>query len=1166
MRVIHQQLRYSATDLANFLACGHLTSLDLAAAGGLVAKPYTKDLGTEALIRRGEQHESRVLAELQAQGWGVEDLSGAGTDFLARAEATQEALGNGVDVVYQGALFRDERLGLPDFLVRADLLGGAEGYEVCDAKLARSAKARAVLQSTFYSRLLEETLGVEPKNMHLELGDGERISFRVKDFSAYERQVDRLFRDLAKSKPAFPPKGTYPEPVEHCAVCRWWQVCVERRRADDDLSRVAGMTSRQRKAMKDVGVTTRRGFAALIEPPHLARVGRKNLAKVFAQARLQVEGEDRGEWLWEFVEPERNEEGELTLDRGLLGLPEPAEGDLFFDIEGARYYSEDGKEFGLQYLFGITDSAEIDDQRRPRYHAFWAFDRAGERDAFEKVVDFIAGRLVQHPDAHVYHYNHYEPTALDHLAELHVTREDALKRLMGRFATHEDELDGLLRRRVLVDLYRIVRQGIRASVESYSIKRLEPLYEFARSVELSDVGERSLHFELALDESNADGDLEGRRILRGYNEDDCRSTHALRDWLEHRREDLASTLAEDLPRPLPPELEEDKSDPEVRKLRGALLDGLPDEASRSLEEQARALIADLLGFHRREDKPKWWRYFHLRGLSEDELLEQPDAVAGLEFDGVGEKVQKSTLYRYRFPAQEHGFRAGDMAEDPISGKPSNIYDTDDTTGFLTLLRGPSKLNEPHPSALIEPGPQYRRTTHAESLRRLAQRVLDIGGGEWPRSAAYDLLLRRRPKADDDNDGPLRRSDEDGLSAGRRLAVDLKKSCLAVQGPPGTGKTYTGAWQIVDLVGAGKRIGVTANSHAVICNLLDKVDEVAMSSGTVVRIGQKTGDGTPVSRAVTDSDLLFTSNGKVKDSLLSGKVDVVGGTTWVWSHPDLIATIDVLVVDEASQMSLADALACAPANGSLILLGDPKQLAQPSQGAHPPGSDASALGHVLGDHDTMPTDRGLFLQRTRRMHPDVCRFTSEVFYEGRLSGIEGLERQAVLGSGRFSGAGLRIVEVEHEGNTNSSPEEAAAVVEIVRDVLGRRWRDQSAAEHQIGPADVLVVTPFNSQIREIEEALELAKQADVSIGTVDRFQGRQAPVVIYSMASSSPEEAPRGMEFLYDLHRLNVATSRSKCLAIIVASPELVRVSCRTPRQMHLANALCRSWELGREGA
>jgi predicted RecB family nuclease len=1164
LRLLDDGLRYSASDLANFLACRHLTRLDLAAEHGLVEKPHEGDLGAEALARRGDQHEARVKAEFGEQGWHVEEVSAGGTDFDSRAAKTREALSKGVDIIFQGALLRDERLGLPDFLIRADLLGEGEGYEVCDAKLARSAKARAVLQSTFYSRLLQETTGLEPRNMHLELGNTERASFRVKDFAAYERQVNRLFRDFVKVEPSFPPEDTYPEPVEHCAVCRWRSVCVQRRREDDDLSLVAGMTSKHRKALKVIGVTTRRDFAALEDLPKLPHVGAKSMAKSHAQARLQVEGEDRGEYLWEFVEPERTKEGELTPDRGLLALPEPAEGDLFFDIEGARYYSEDGKEFGLQYLFGIVDSADVDDEGHPRYHAFWAFDRAGERAAFEKAVDFMSDRLARHPDAHVYHYNHYEPTALDHLAELHVTREDVLRRLMGRFATREDELDNLLRRRVFIDLYRVVRQGIRASVESYSIKRLEPFYGFVRRVELTEVNERALLFEAALDEGEAADDIDGQRLMEDYNEDDCRSTLALRDWLEDRRADLASQLPEELTRPSVPEVEEDKTDPEVRRLRQALLGGQPEEDERTNEQRARGLMADLLDFHRRENKPQWWRYFHLHGLSEDELLEEADAIAGLTFDGRGAQVRRSTLFRYRFPAQEHGFRDGDSAEDPSSGNLWTIYEVDDATGVLTLLRGPSRLDEPHPSALIEPSPQYNTTSHAESLRALAQSVLDAGDREWPRSPAFDLLLRRRPNADGRNDGPLRRPDEDGLTAGRRLAVGLEGSCLPIQGPPGTGKTYTGARQVVDLVREGKTIGVTANSHAVICNLLDAIDKVARQGRVQIRIGQKPGaDERWVNRAAADAELLFKSNADVRDALQARDVDVVGGTTWVWTHPDLRAAVDELLVDEAGQMSLANVLACSAAARNVILLGDPMQLAQPSQGAHPPGSDASALGHVLGESETMPDDLGLFIERTRRMHPDIRRFTSEVFYDDRLHGIDGLERQAVLGEGQFSGAGLRLVDVEHEGNANASPEEAAEVVAVIQDVLGRRWRDKEGSEHEIGPADLLVVTPFNSQIREIEEVLEPAGLARVSVGTVDKFQGRQAPVVVYSMASSSAEEAPRGMQFLYDLHRLNVATSRAQCLAVVVANPNLVRVFGRTPRQMHLANALCRFRELTR---
>lgn len=1159
MRLAEERLRYSATDLASFLACRHLTRLDLAAEYGLTERPHAHDVGAEALARRGEQHQRHMLDEFVAEGMRVVSLTEPAHDYVTRAAATADALSNGVDVVYQGALIREDKLGLPDFLVRADLLGRSHGYEVVEAKLARSAKALAVLQAAFYSRLLFETLGVEPKNMHLALGNSERATFHVRDYAAHERQIDQLFGEFIRSPVTLPPTDTYPEPVEHCAVCRWQSTCIRRRRDDDDLSLIAGITSRQRKALKDVAIATRRGFAALHEPPLLASVGKESLAKAYAQARLQVEGEDSHKWLWEFGDAERDDDGSLAPNRGLLALPEPAEGDLFFDIEGARYYSEDEKEFGLQYLFGIVDSADADQDGQPRYHAFWAFDRAGERDAFEQVIDFMAERLTQHPDAHVYHYNHYEPTTIEHLSELHDTREDVLRRLMGRFATREDPLDQLLRRQIFVDLYRVVRQGIRASVESYSIKRLEPFYGFVREVLLADVNERMVTFDMALDEGAAAGDPEGRRLIQGYNEDDCRSTLELRTWLEDRRSDLAALLGETLPRPVWEEIEAVTVDPAVRELREGLLLGLPEDVSaRTPQQRARALIADLVEYHRRDDKPKWWRYFHLHGLTDDELLDEPDALAGITFVGFDGIVKNSTVCRYEFPPQEHGFRDRDSSEDPRSGNRWTIHEIDDASGVFTILRGPKKMDLPHPTALIEPRPQYQKSTHVASIRELAQRVLDAGDGDWGHSGAFDLLLRRRPNADEELAGPVRRPAEASVDPGRRLATGLNSSTLPVQGPPGTGKTYTGAWQILDLVREGKRVGVTANSHAVICHLLDEIDTWGKSEGIALRIGQKPGeDERWVNAAAADGGRIFSSNAGVRDALLAGDVDVVGGTTWVWTHPDLEGALDVLVVEEAGQMSLADVLASSRSAGSMVLLGDPMQLSQPSQGGHPPGSDVSALDHVLGEFTTMPDHLGLFMERTRRMHPDIRRFTSEVFYDDRLLGIDGLERQMVLGDGSYSGSGLRVVDVAHTGNANASPEEAAAVVAVIQDIVGRRWRDKADAEHVLRPQDVLVVTPFNAQIREIDQALAAAGVGGVSVGTVDKFQGRQAPVVLYSMASSSAEEAPRGMEFLYDLHRLNVATSRAQCLAIVVASPNLVRVSCSTPRQMNLANALCR---------
>ncbi len=292
------------------------------------------------------------------------------------------------------------------------------------------------------------------------------------------------------------------------------------------------------------------------------------------------------------------------------------------------------------------------------------------------------------------------------------------------------------------------------------------------------------------------------------------------------------------------------------------------------------------------------------------------------------------------------------------------------------------------------------------------------------------------------------------------------------------------------------------------------------------------------------------------ALRDGELDLAAGTAWLWARPGLAGSVDTLFVDEAGQLSLANVLAVAGAARNLVLLGDPQQLAQPSQATHPPGAGASALEHILGGRATMPEGAGLLLDQTYRMHPDLCRYTSETFYDGKLHGVDGLRRQEILGWA----SGLCLVEVPHQGNTSASPEEAREVARLAAQLTGRTWHDKYGTERSMEPTDILIVTPYNAQIRAIEKALSANGQTGFRVGTVDKFQGREAPVVIYSMATSSADEAPRGLDFLYDPHRLNVATSRARALAIIVASPDLIRVSCRTPHQMVLANALCRAWE------
>jgi uncharacterized protein len=455
------------------------------------------------------------------------------------------------------------------------------------------------------------------------------------------------------------------------------------------------------------------------------------------------------------------------------------------------------------------------------------------------------------------------------------------------------------------------------------------------------------------------------------------------------------------------------------------------------------------------------------------------------------------------------------------------------------------------------------------MRELGERVLASGLDGL--DSATTLLLRRPPagvsatvlaRGADPLEPPrdvlpLRNAGESAQEAAVRLALTLVNSYLPIQGPPGTGKTYTGAEQILTLIREGRAVGITGPSHAVICNLIDAVfTHAADRQAAAPRVGQRADKDNPFLHPGAQS----LEYPKLLDGLAAGDLDVAAGTAWMWARPEFRGSVDTLFVDEAGQLSLANVLAVAGAARNVVLLGDPQQLAQPSQGAHPPGSGVSALEHVLGDHATMPAHAGLLIDKTWRMHPDLCGFTSETFYDGKLTAMPDLARQQILGDAPLSGAGLRVIEVPHEGNSNASPEEAAVVVELVRDLLGRQWRDRSDEIEPIGVDQIMIVTPYNAQIRAIQSAAAEAGLGGLQVGTVDKFQGREAPVVLYSMATSSADDAPRGMEFLYDMHRLNVATSRARALAIIVASPDLVRVACQTPRQMRLANALCFAWE------
>ena len=794
-------------------------------------------------------------------------------------------------------------------------------------------------------------------------------------------------------------------------------------------------------------------------------------------------------------------------------------------------------------------------------------------------------RWAQHPDFHVYHYAAYETTAV--------------KRLMSRYATREDEVDRLLRGRVFVDLHRVVRQGLRASVESYSIKKLEPFYGFARDVNLTAATRALVGFEARLESGEAAGvPSELRAQIQGYNRDDCLSTLRLAEWLEVCRGELQDLTGEPVPRPV---LREDEREQEregaaeVQAAFDALTAGLPaDEAALDDDQRARRLLAYLLDFHRREDKSMWWEFFHRCGLNGEEFVADRATLGGLTPAGEVGQVKRSVVHRYRFPEQPHEIEVGDSPKNPATAESDEfkrgfcgtVVAVDDVARTVDVKRGRTSP-VPHPQALV-PLDSVNAGVLRDSLLRLAEEVASGGfAPDSPRRAAFDVLRRVRPRVGGaprpgaeppPSAAPnLVGESETPLDTVLRIAPRLDRSVLPVQGPPGSGKTYAGAQMILDLLAHGQRVGVTANSHKVISNLLGAVCRAAgqppggsaprgrepggPSAGQppgAVRGVQKAnpGDGYPDERIVQAA-----SNGDVAEALATGEANLAAGTAWLWAREEMAGAVDVLVIDEAGQMSLANTLAAAQAAPSVVLLGDPRQLDQPIQGIHPPGADVSALGHLLGESPTIDPSRGIFLDRTWRMHPDVCAFTTEQFYEGRLGTRPELGRQEVIGPGPLAGSGLRFVAVEHTGNTNASTEEAERVATLLRELLdgGAAWVSPDGDRRPLTLNDVLVVAPYNAQVATLRSMLPDGVRA----GTVDKFQGQEAPIVIYSMATSTPDEAPRGMEFLYSLNRLNVATSRARCVAAIVASPALLTPNCRTPEQMRLANPFCRFLELAR---
>jgi predicted RecB family nuclease len=1108
----------SASDLAAAARCEYALLRDFDAKLGRGPAITVEDELLARTAALGNEHERRRLDQLRDEFGDAVAVIGRPAYTLAAlaaaAEATQRAIANRAPVVYQAAMFDGRFVGFADFLI----LDG-DHYRVTDTKLARSPNVTALLQLAAYADALAGSGVPVAPEAELELGDGTVVRYRVGDLiPVYRSQRALLQRLLDDHYAAGTSVRWEDEGVRACFRC---PLCTEQVRATDDLLLVAGMRVSQRDKLIDAGITTIAELADHSGPvPDLAPSA---LGKLTAQAKLQVRQRDTGIPQFEIADPQP-----LTL------LPEPDPGDLFFDFEGDPLWTADGREWGLEYLFGVLEAAG-------GFRPLWAHNRVNERKALIDFLAMVAKRRKRHPNMHIYHYAPYEKTAL--------------LRLAGRYGVGEDDVDELLRGGTLVDLYPLVRKSIRVGTESFSLKALEPLYMGAqlRAGDVTTAADSITCYARYCDLRAAGRSDEAATVLKeieDYNHYDCRSTRELRNWLMLRAYECGVVPIGAQPVP------EGNTIDDHDQLAVALSTFTGDAAvsDRTPEQTAVALVAAARGFHRREDKPFWWAHFDRLNFPVDEWADSTDVFIA---DDASVTVDWHTPPRARKPQRRvrlHGELArGDLnssvfalyeppapagmidSPDRRAAGRAEVVEADDLTvptEVVIVERVGNDGNTFHelPFALT-PGPPVPTTALRDSIESTAAAVA-AGLPRLPRTALVDILLRRAPRTR--SGAPLPRS-TDTIADITAAALDLDSSYLAVHGPPGTGKTRTAARVITELVTThGWRIGVVAQSHATVENLLDCVIDAGLDPG---RVAKKRYDHSAPRWQEIDGN-------EYAAFIADAAGCVIGGTAWDFANGSRVprGSLDLLVIDEAGQFCLANTIAVAPAAANLLLLGDPQQLPQVSQGTHPEPVDSSALDWLLDGQRTLPDERGYFLDRSYRMHPAVCAAVSTLSYEGRLH-----SHAECTAARRLDGyrPGVHVLPVCHQGNSTESPEEADAIAAEIEQLLGTSWTDEHGTR-PLAASDVLVLAPYNAQVALLRQRLASAGLAGVRVGTVDKFQGGQAPVVFISMTASSVDEVPRGISFLLNRNRLNVAVSRAQYAAVIVRSEMLTEYLPATP--------------------
>jgi predicted RecB family nuclease len=1135
---------YSPSDLTRFMESPFASWMDrLYLECPDCVTPDERDDELQLYADAGITHEAKFVQQLEKDGKDLCWVQGDNRDAVG--EMTRSAIVEGREVIFQAYLSLPPFAGYADFLARVST--NPTRYEVWDTKLAKTPKPYYLVQLCCYAEMLEAIQGKRPEFVEVILGNGTRQRFRSEDYWYYYQHLKIAFlQQMAE----FAPDADHPIPDPRADHGRWQSHAEEWLLERDHLFQVANISVSHIRKLNDAGIET----VTQLANSSMARVPRLNddsYQRLVAQAAVQLRTREleKGAAIPAIVRPafEILPADRMNSRSGLALLPPASPGDIYFDIEG--YPLIDG---GLEYLLGAVTV----ESGQPRFHDWWAHDSAEEKRSFEQFIDWVMARWKKDPAMHIYHYAAYEVSAM--------------RRLMGRHGTREEDVDALLRAEVFVDLYQIVRQSILLGASNYSLKTVETLYQERREGEVKSAGASMVYYAHWI-ESDESRDWKRSPILkdiRDYNEVDCVSTWQAAEWLRkiQTRQKVAycppvSKQSESATDPTPVS----KGSEAAQRRRT-----LADQFFREIREKSsvlakhadrwkvQELLSQLLEFHRREDKPVWWAMFDRAAMTEEELIEDLNCLGGLQrTKDRPETIKRSLGFWYAFdPAQDTKLREGSTVYAAHDLNVKLTIETLDEDGRVLLKISNAALSKlpdgklPERISLI-PDEHVSAAAIEDSIERLAGEWI---AGQTIPAAFQQFLLRQPPQLKNHPRGsPLTHPDEDAVDACVRIARDMVDSTLCIQGPPGTGKTYTASQMIVSLLKDGQRIGISSNSHNAILNVISACAEAMPGQLSAIKAG-----GNP-------EDPIFERHpgiqyvGGYADAAATFTDGLIGGTAWLFARPEMADRLDYLFVDEAGQVSIANLAGMCHATKNIVLIGDQMQLSQPIQGSHPGESGRSLLEYLLQDHAVVPPEQGVFLGVTRRMHPNICSFISGSVYDDRLHAHPQTQNRIIvippqLTTTPLVPSGIVFCDNQHAGNIQGSDEEAELIAEITEHLLQCEHTDTSGrSQGLLQLSDILYVAPYNLQVRKLRNCLPTGAR----VGSVDKFQGQEAPVVIISMCSSAGDFGSRGLQFLLNKNRLNVAVSRAQSLTIIVGDSRISQTSASTVKDMQLINMFCR---------